>query len=161
MSNGVIASAVHPHASLLYTPYNTHAIDTKIDKNISLNWNDGLITSTAKNFISIRWSGYIKPIYPETYHFIISSDDGSRLYIDNQVIFDNFLSNPGIFNGTFTFNKENLLYPFKIEYRENTGNANITLKWQSLSQSLEIIPQNVLFSSASHIKSSPFTLTVS
>ena len=135
-------------------------IDTVIDTNLSLNWYNGLITSTAKNYISIRWTGYIKPLYAETYNFIISSDDGSRLYVDNQLIFDEFLSDAGTFNGNFTFNMEDLLYPIKIEYRENTGNANITLQWQSPSQSLEIIPQQYLFSSASDIKSSPFTLNV-
>jgi len=137
------------------TPYNT-----QIDTNISLSWNDGLITETAKDFISIRWTGYVKPMYAETYTFTIISDDGSRLYVDNQLIFDNFLSNTGTFTGTHTFDTADLLYPIKIEYRENTGNANITLQWQSTSQSLQVIPQNVLFSSAAHIKSSPFTLTV-
>eukprot|EP01084_Bolivina_argentea_P055627 101950_1 len=136
-------------------PYNT-----QIDTNISLNWNDGLITETAKNFVSVRWSGYVQPSYAENYTFWITSDDGSRLYIDNELIFDDFLNNAGTFTGSYTFHTAQLLYPIKIEYRENTGNANITLQWQSASQSQQIIPQSALFSNASHIKSSPFTLTV-
>eukprot|EP00484_Ammonia_sp_Unknown_P018911 CAMPEP_0197023788 /NCGR_PEP_ID=MMETSP1384-20130603/4422_1 /TAXON_ID=29189 /ORGANISM="Ammonia sp." /LENGTH=1466 /DNA_ID=CAMNT_0042452053 /DNA_START=42 /DNA_END=4442 /DNA_ORIENTATION=+ len=137
------------------TPYNT-----QIDGNISLDWGHGLVTATAKNFVSVRWSGYIKPAYAETYNFSISSDDGSRLYIDNELIFDHFLSDAATFSGTHTFGVADLLYPISIEYRENTGNANITLDWESASQSAQTIPQSVLFSSAAHIQSSPFTLTV-
>jgi len=133
---------------------------TQIDRNLSLNWYDGLVTPTAKNYVSVRWTGFIRPAYAETYVFTIVSDDGSRLYVNHELIFDEFLSDAGTFNGSYTFATADLLYPIQIEYRENTGNANISLEYESASQSASLVPQNVLFSSASHIKSSPFTLTV-
>jgi len=136
---------------------------TQIDANLTIDWNDGLITQTAKNFVSIRWTGYIKPAYAEIYTFTISSDDGSRLYIDNTLVFDHYLDDAGTFSGTHDWSAAtdtNLLYPITIEYRENTGTANITLEWSSASVASEHIPQSVLFSSATHIKSSPFTLVV-
>jgi len=136
---------------------------TQIDANLTIDWEDGLITQTAKNFVSIRWTGYIKPAYAEVYTFTISSDDGSRLYIDDTLVFDHYLDDAGTFSGTHdwtTAATTGLLYPIQIEYRENTGTANITLEWSSSSVPSEHIPQSVLFSGASHIKSSPFTLVV-
>jgi len=138
------------------TPYTT-----QIDPTLTIDWMDGLITQTAKNFVSIRWTGYIKPAYDETYTFTISSDDGSRLYIDGTLVFDHYLDVAGTYTGTHYFATAGLLYPIQIEYRENTGYANITVEWESASLTpAEEIPQSVLFSSASHVKSSPFTLVV-
>merc|ERR1712013_538056 len=137
------------------TPYST-----QIDGTPTIDWGNGLITQTAKNFVSIRWTGYIKPAYAETYTFTIESDDGSRLYVDGMLVFDNYLDVAGTFSGTHTSATTELLCPIQIEYRENTGYANITVEWSSASLSSEQIPQNVLFSSASHIKSSPFTVVV-
>jgi len=136
------------------------AYSTQVDAELDIDFGEGLITQTAKDFISIRWTGYVKPLYAETYTFSIESDDGSRLYIDEQLLFDDFLSNSGLFVANYTFPTANLLYPIRIEYRENTGNASISMSWQSISQTLQIVPQSALFSSATHIKSSPFTLTV-
>jgi len=137
------------------------AYSTQIDANCSLDWEDQLVTATAKDSVSIRWSGYIQPSYAETYTFTITSDDGSALYVDNQLIFDHFQSNAGSFTGTHTFGTAGLLYPLRIEYRENTGNANFIMEWSSASLSPpEVVPQSVLFADAVHIKSSPFTLTV-
>jgi len=138
------------------TPYST-----QVDGNLTIDWETGLITQTAKNFVSIRWTGYIKPAYAELYTFTISSDDGSRLYIDGTLVFDNYLDDAGTFSGTHNFLTADLLYPIQIEYRENTGYANITVEWESATLTpAEEIPQSVLFSSAAHIKSSPFTLIV-
>ena len=136
------------------------AYNTLIDDEIDMDFGEGLITQTAKNFISIRWTGYIKPSYAEIYTFSITSDDGSRLYIDDELLFDDFLSDSGTFVANYTFATANLLYPIRVEYRENSGNASIVMKWESASQALQIVPKSALFSSASHIKSSPFTLTV-
>ena len=133
-------------------------IDTKIDSNLSISFGTGLVTSTAKDYVSIQWTGFILPKYAETYTFKIISDDGSRLYIDNTLIFDNFLDNAGTFTGTHTFSISNILYPIKVEWRDNTDTASIQLKWSSASLSEEDIPQSSLFASATDIKESPFTI---
>ena len=133
-------------------------IDTEIDSNLSINWGSNLVTSTASDYVSVTWTGYIKPLYDELYNFTIISDDGSRLYIDSELVFDNFLSAAGTFSGSYTFNQKDILYPIQIDYRENTNTANIKLFWKSTNQSFELVPSTALFASASHIMSSPFTI---
>lgn len=37
-----------------------------------------------------RWTGYIQPAFAEAYVFIVEANDGARLWIDDQLMFDNF-----------------------------------------------------------------------
>ena len=37
-----------------------------------------------------RWTGYVQPAFPEKYVFIVEANDGARLWIDDQLMFDNF-----------------------------------------------------------------------
>ena len=64
---------------LLGTYYNNRwlygdYIFQRVDKNMSIDFNDGLVTTTAKDYVSVSWTGYIKPSYAETYTFSITSD---------------------------------------------------------------------------------------
>ena len=63
-----------------YTP-----VLTVVDPQINHNWGTGLITPTASEYISIRWLGSLKPQYSETFTFYVTSDDGSRLWVDNVI----------------------------------------------------------------------------
>jgi len=35
---------------------------------------------------SIRWTGQVQPLYSGVYTFYTTSDDGSRLYVNNQLV---------------------------------------------------------------------------
>ena len=75
------------------------------------------------------------------------------------MVFDHFLDTAGAYSGTFEFDYADFLYPITIDWRENTADADIALYWKSSSQALEQISQEYLFSSATDIKASPFTIT--
>lgn len=47
---------------------------TQIDNNISQSWASGLVTTTAKDYVSVQWTGFIRPAYAESYNFTIISD---------------------------------------------------------------------------------------
>lgn len=95
---------------------------------------------------SIRWTGQIVPKYSETYTFSITSDNGRRLWINNQLIIDKWIGDWDIeYSGTIDL-EAGKRYDIKVEYYEEVGGANIRLRWASTSQAKEIISQSQLFS---------------
>ena len=97
---------------------------------------------------SIRWTGQIVPKYSEKYTFYITSDNGRRLWIDNQLIIDKWISDWDIeYSGSITL-EAGKKYDIKVEYFEEVGGANIRLRWSSPSQVKQIIPQTYFYSNS-------------
>jgi glucose/arabinose dehydrogenase len=119
---------------------------TRIDNKIDFNWGTGSPDVLIGNeTYSARWQGQILPKYSEKYTFSITSDDGVRVWINNQLKVDKWVSQSSVTN-TFAIDlvagqKATII----IEYYENTGNSMIKLEWESASQVKEVIPQSQLF----------------
>jgi hypothetical protein len=127
------------------TDFNTLK-DTRVDSTIDFDWNSGSPSSLLEgdNF-SARWTGQVQPKYSETYTFSTFSDDGVRLWIDGQLLIDNWTVHAPTENqGQITL-QAGQLYDIKLEYFENTGRAVSKFSWFSLSQTKEIIPQSQLY----------------
>lgn len=138
----------------------------RIDSMIDFNWSTANITPTGKDYISARWTGFLKPAFSEQYKFTINVNDGARLWVDGELIFDYFESDEvkdtesfRVYSGKSSeFLYSDYLVEIKLEYRENTGAAMVQLFWESSSQPHQIIPKNRLFSDGDHIQLSPFTV---
>jgi hypothetical protein len=119
----------------------------QIDATINFNW------GTAKphpnvnaDNVSIRWQGTIEPRSTEEYTFYVNSDNGRRLWIDNQLIIDKWIDDYDIeYSGTANL-QAGQSYNIKLEYFESTGGAYCRLEWISPKQPREIVPQSQLYS---------------
>ncbi|MFV0390903.1 MAG: PA14 domain-containing protein [Paludibacteraceae bacterium] len=121
-------------------------IATRIDNNIAFDWGaESPISGVNTNGFSVRWTGQIQPRYSGNYTFYLTSDNGSRIWIDDQLIIDSWSGLSGAtYSGTMALTagkKHNI----KVEYFENAGSANCKLEWASPFQSREIIPQSQLY----------------
>ena len=96
----------------------------------------------------MRWTGFLVPLYSETYTLTTISDDGVRLIVNNQPIVDNWTDHSQTQNVgvpiTLVAGKH---YAITVEYYQGGGAAIIQLLWQSQSQQQQIIPQSQLFPS--------------
>lgn len=119
---------------------------TRIDNNINFNWggNKPVDSLKADNF-SIRWSGYILPKYSEQYKFIIHSDDGARLIINNVIVAERWKNGDSWISGIVDL-VAGVKYPITVEYYDSTGAAVIDLIWSSASQVSQLIPKEQLYS---------------
>lgn len=119
---------------------------SRIDPQINFDWGNGSPGSGINNDAnSIRWTGKIEPRYSGEYTFYITSDNGRRLWINNQLVIDKWLDDWDIeYTGTITLTAGQQ-YDFKMEYFENYGGANAKLQWSSALQGKEIIPKNQLY----------------
>jgi hypothetical protein len=138
----------------------------RIDESIDFYWTENdAITSTGKDFISVRWSGYVRPIFSEKYTFVLRVNDGVKVWIDDELVLNeydkNVPSHKTYLEYSFTtahYLIADELVPIKIEFRENQGDALISLLWKSNSQDLAVIHKNFLFSDPQKIYSSPFAV---
>ncbi len=84
-ADGGLTGEYFENVWFFYTP-----VRTVVDPMINFTWGQGLITPSASDFVSIRWTGRVLPEFTETYTFFVSSDDGARLWVDRALLFDHW-----------------------------------------------------------------------
>ena len=94
---------------------------------------------------SVRWTGQVQPQYSETYTFYTNSDDGIRLWVNGQLVVNNWTDHGPTENSGPIALVANQRYDIVLEFYENGGGAIAQLSWSSASQTKQIIPSNRLF----------------
>ncbi|MDA3853665.1 MAG: GxGYxYP family putative glycoside hydrolase [Bacteroidales bacterium] len=115
--------------------------------NIDYDWGDKAPNIWVnKDQFSIRWTGFVQARYTGNYTFTINSDNGRKLWINDQLIIDQWLNDYGVeYSGSISLDAGEL-YPISLEYFEHDGGASCQLYWHSDVQEREIIPQSQLYS---------------
>jgi uncharacterized repeat protein (TIGR03806 family) len=99
---------------------------------------------STDNFV-VRWTGSVQPQFNENYTFYITSDDGERLWVNNQLLINQWTDHGATeSSGTITLNAQQL-YNIRMEYYEHAGNASAVLSWSSPSTTKAVIPQTQLY----------------
>ena len=118
---------------------------TRTDPQINFSWGNGSPDPTVNvdNF-SARWTGEVEAAFTETYTFYASSDDGSRLWIDDQLLVDQWIDQGTTErSGTIDLVAGNM-YSLVMEYYETGGGTAAQLRWSSASTPKQLIPQAAL-----------------
>ncbi|MDE3248500.1 MAG: T9SS type A sorting domain-containing protein [Bacteroidota bacterium] len=101
-----------------------------------------------EDLYSVRWTGKVQPNFSETYTFYTVSDDGIRLWVNGQLLVDNWV-NQGATEKSGTISLvAGQFYDIVVEYYENTGEAVTKLLWSSTSTPKQIIPSSQLYPEA-------------
>ncbi|CAN0025440.1 unnamed protein product, partial [Ectocarpus sp. 12 AP-2014] len=105
---------------------------TRVDAKVDFSWSDTeTITPTGQDYISVRWTGFAQPAFSERYVFTVEANDGARLWVGDQLMFDNFDEVRGLSVYELVAGR---LYAVTLEFRENYGAAEAHLLWSSGSQ---------------------------
>lgn len=118
---------------------------TRIDPTVDFLWNDSPITGFSNDTFSIRWTGSIQPSTSETYTIYTLSNDGVRVWINNQLLIDSFSSHWDKEDKATIALTSGQKYSIKIDYYDNTSKALMKLYWSTPTISKQIIPQSNLF----------------
>ncbi|HXU75398.1 MAG TPA: chitobiase/beta-hexosaminidase C-terminal domain-containing protein, partial [Methylomirabilota bacterium] len=151
------SSAIGNGTGLLGAYYSNHfptnafsgaASLVRTDAVVNFNWGTGSpdpLIST--DHFTVRWTGTVQPQFNEVYTFYTTTDDGVRLWINNQLIIDHWVDQGSTEWGGSTSNLflSQQKYNVRMEYYENGGGAAATLSWSSPSTAKNIIPQNQLY----------------
>ena len=120
---------------------------TRIDTEIDFYWGTSSpdTNQIGDNSFSVRWEGEVLPLYNETYTFYTFSDDGAKLYVDGQVLVDQFNNQtPTEWSGSIALTAGQKV-SITLEYMEASGVSLVELYWESESQEKEIIPTRYLY----------------
>ncbi|PYC63894.1 hypothetical protein C7C45_31230 [Micromonospora arborensis] len=124
-----------------------------VDKLMStINWTSAADFGFEDNFVS-QVLGNITTTQAGSYTFRLSSDDGSRLSIDNAVV----INHDGLHGatppkeGTVTLTAG--LHPLRIDHFERGGGQQITLEWRTPgSSSFVVVPNSALSTDAGVVR---------
>ncbi len=118
---------------------------TRTDPTVNFNWGSGSPDpSIGSESFSVRWTGQVKADHNETYTFYTTSNDGVRLWVNGQLIINNWTDHTATENkGTITL-EAGKWYTLKLEYYESSGSSVISLSYSSPSISKQIIPSDHL-----------------
>ncbi len=117
----------------------------RIDPQINFNWGGGSPdASISDDFFTARWQGFVQPLFDGDYTFYTLSDDGVRLWVDDQLIIDRWMPQaPTEWTGNITL-QAGVDYKIKLEYYEQQGGAVMELYWSNLFTGKELIPASQL-----------------
>lgn len=103
-----------------------------IDDDVNHNWGSGgLPPGVPENHFSVRWEGFLKPSLTGEYELAFASDDGCRVWLNNELIINDWSV-----HATTTFRyKVNLKggekYLIRIDYFQGEADAIARLGWQT------------------------------
>jgi len=99
----------------------------------------------ANNF-SVRWEGFVVIPKSGRYTFIVNSDDGCRMWLNGQELFNDWVGR-GAQDSSKQLTLKKGMYPIKIEYFEAGGAASAKLIW-NVDGNRQVIPADYLCHSA-------------
>ncbi len=127
----------------------TTKVLTRTDATVDFQWGSAVPASgvPADNF-SVRWTGQISPRYSGSTTFYTVSDDGVRLWVNGQLLINNWTNHgPTENSGSITLSAGQK-YDLKLEYYEAAGGATARLLWSSSCEAKAVVPQAQLFPTA-------------
>lgn len=119
---------------------------TRVDTTIDFDWGNGSPDpKISADTFTARWTGTVQAQFSETYTFHTISDDGTRLWVNNQLVVDSWIDQgPTEHTGDITL-EAGKRYDIKLEFYENGGGAVMRLLWSSLSTPTGVIPMTQLY----------------
>jgi hypothetical protein len=140
--------------SLNFNPSNLRL--TRVDPGID---NTNAFPFPAGSRFTVRWTGEVQPQYSEDYFFEIRSDDGVRLWVNDQLLIDAWGSQGYTTRTNALALQGGVKYRIQLDYLAYSGTPRVHLYWYSESQPRQFIPANRLYplgTSASSV-TSPLT----
>ena len=67
------------------------AASTRVDHSVDFEFEvEDAITDTGRDHVSVRWTGFVRPSFDEVFTFHAQVNDGARLFVDGELLFDAF-----------------------------------------------------------------------
>jgi len=117
---------------------------TTNDASINFRWGPATTPNLSNGLYSVRWTGQVEPQYSETYVFEARTDDGVKLWVNDQLLIDKWQPQNATWTNTITL-QAGVRYNLRMEYFNIGGSARAQLYWYSLSQPRVIIPPSALY----------------
>ena len=118
-------------------------VDTRIETKINYNWSgmapevEGLGTS---NF-SARWTAYMCSPTTTSYNFQLGGDDAYRLYIDDELVIDQWKPSAYHYNTLSRRLTAQKTYKVVVEYYQQGGDARVDFTWKKVGDTKDYLAE--------------------
>ena len=118
----------------------------RVDATVDFDWSrTSPDPSISVEDFTVRWNGTVQPQFNETYTFYTTTDDGARLWVNGQLLIDEWQPQAATeWSGSIALNAGQN-YALTLEYFQATGDAVAQLAWSSPSLVKAIIPASQLY----------------
>lgn len=118
---------------------------TRTDTSVNFEWgSSGPSALINPKTFSVRWTGRVLPTHTGKYSFYTQSDEGARLWVNGQLLIDNWKKAEREASGNIQLTA-GVKYTIVMEFYEKKGNAVAKLLWSSASVPKAVIPSRQLF----------------
>lgn len=119
---------------------------TRIDPTVNFDWGPGAPAPVlpADNY-AIRWEGFLLPLYNEELTLHTISDDGVRLWVDDNLLIDKWIPQSATEWTASAYLDAGKKHKIRLEFFELGGDAVVKLYWSSNRIPKSPIPQQQLF----------------
>ena len=94
-------------------------------------------------YYAVRYEGFLRVPNEGVYALSLTSDDGSRLYLNDQLMIDNDGNHPALTEAAVV-RLHSGAYPIRLEYFQGSGATSLVLAWQRDAGPLETVPSSAL-----------------
>ncbi len=147
---GTKPANIPPTRGLLAAYYRRTELDsssavTRIDPQLDFNWGENApVPDVPAQSFSARWSGQVAAQFTESYTFHVEAGGGAKLWLDGQLILNQWNDKPGEFYSTVVPLTAGQKYDLRLEHFNTSKDAKLRLLWSSASQRKVPIPADVL-----------------
>lgn len=118
---------------------------TRLDSSVNFDWKSGSPDPRiGADSFSARWTGQVRSAYSEEYTFNVQADNAARLWVNGQLLVDQWSGGSVNASGKITL-EAGRLNDIVLEYREDTGGAKVKLLWSGPRQSSQVVPTGMLY----------------
>lgn len=132
-----ICPGIEPAGGILGEYFNNMALTgtptgTRVDGPIDFNWGEAApgVAGINANEFSVRWNGRLRATVTGNYQFQTRSDDGVRLWVNNQLLIDQWNDHSATdHTSANVYLVAGQVYPIRMEFYERLVFAEIRLRW--------------------------------
>jgi hypothetical protein len=134
-------------AAFITPGFNATPTLTRVDPTIDFDWNGSQPDpNVGPDTYVAQWTGAVEPQFSETYTFSTTTDDGVLLYVNGQLLVNEWVpQSPTTWSGTIALVAQQR-YNITMDYFQAGGGAEAYLFWSSPSTGpMTIIPESQLY----------------
>jgi len=117
---------------------------TLLEDQISHFWGDGPIVGLLYDNVSARWTADLEIAIADVYTFSTTSDDGIRLWLDDQILINNWTDHGPMDDYSRPIELAAGVHRLRVEWYDLQAGATLQLWWETPSMDRRIIPAGPL-----------------
>jgi len=122
----------------------------RLDPTINFDWHEqSPMFGVPRDSFSVRWMGQIEAPTTDAYTIYFGSDDGGRIYLDEQLVVDHWARHDYAKTNVTVNLKAGEKHKLKLEYFNSIGMARVKLFWSTPTMPNMIVPQERLYAASS------------